>query len=117
MILKLLPILLLSSCALNKPIAPVEVITVTKPAAAYHPPLPSKITTLPLEWAVLTPGTMRQYLDDLEAGNAPTNAYYALTTKGYEHLSANMAEIKRYIQNLLSINEYYRDDEDEVESK
>lgn len=103
----------------GKTVAPVEVITITKPTAVYHPPLPSKISTLPVEWAVLTPSTMQQYLDDLGAGNAPTKAYYALTTKGYEHLSSNMAEIKRYIQNLLSINEYYRNlgAEDEVDSK
>ncbi|MGI9313057.1 MAG: hypothetical protein ACR2PN_00005, partial [Luminiphilus sp.] len=51
---------------------------------------------------------MQEYLDDLEAGNAPTNAYYGLSTKGYENLSSNMAEIKRYIRQVLNIVEYYK---------
>ena len=35
----------------------VEVVTITKPAAVYHPPLPNKINTKPVEWKVLTPET------------------------------------------------------------
>lgn len=114
MIWKLLPILLLSGCGLlsRAPYVPetkqVEVVTVTQPAAVYHPVMPNAIATLPVEWKVLTPQTMQEYLDDLEAGNAPTNAYYGLSTKGYENLSSNMAEIKRYIRQVLNIVEYYK---------
>jgi len=113
MILRLLPILLLSGCSWlgGKPYVPetkkVEVVTVVKEAAQYHPPLPNAISTLPVEWSVLTPATMQEYLDDLNEGNAPTNAYYGLTTKGYENLSSNMAEVKRYIRQVLSIISYY----------
>tara|TARA_R100001163_G_C4896552_1_gene87056 strand:- start:32 stop:280 length:249 start_codon:yes stop_codon:yes gene_type:complete len=70
--------------------------------------MPNAIATVPVEWKVLTPQTMQEYLDDLEAGNAPTNAYYGLSTKGYENLSSNMAEIKRYIRQVLNIVEYYK---------
>ena len=52
---------------------------------------------------------MQEYLDDLEQGNAPTNAFYGLTTKGYENLSANMADVIRYIRQLISIVHYYKD--------
>ena len=59
---------------------------------------------------------MEQYLKDLEEGNAPKQAYYALTTKEYENLSMNMAEFKRYLKNILAINKYYRDlDKDDAE--
>ena len=114
MIWKLLPILLLSGCGLlgREPYVPetkkVEVVTVTQPAAVYHPAPPNAISTLPVEWKVLTPETMQEYLDDLNEGNAPTNAYYGLSTKGYENLSANMAEVKRYIRQVLSIVQYYK---------
>ena len=60
---------------------------------------------------------MQEYLDDLEDGNAPTNAWYSLTTKGYENLSTNMAEVKRYLRQVLSILKYYRElDDQETET-
>ena len=123
MIWKLLPILLLSGCGLigREPYVPetkpVEVVTVIKPAAVYHPALPNAISTLPVEWKVLTPQTMQEYLDDLEEGNAPTNAYYGLSTKGYENLSTNMAEVKRYIRQVLSIVQYYKNLDEELDDE
>ena len=105
---------LLSGCSLldsrftPPEVKPVEIITVEKSAPIYHPPLPNQITAMPVEWKVLTPDTMGEYLSDLEKGEAPSQAFYGLTNKGYENLSNNIAEIKRYIRQLLSINEYYR---------
>jgi len=52
---------------------------------------------------------MSEYLQDLNDGNAPVNAYYGVSPKGYENLSSNMAELKRYIRQVLSIIEYYKD--------
>ena len=115
--LRILLILLLATCngcALlgNDPyvpeVKPVEVVTITKPAAVYHPPLPNKVNTKPVEWTVLTPAIMSQYLTDLEKGEAPTNVYYGISPTGYENLSVNMAELKRYIRQVLSIVDYYQ---------
>ena len=117
MSLRLLPALLLitcSGCALlgNDPyvpeVKPVEVVTITKPAAVYHPPLPNKVNTKPVEWTVLTPAIMSEYLTDLEKGEAPTNVYYGISPTGYENLSVNMSELKRYIRQVLSIVDYYQ---------
>lgn len=122
--LLLLPTLIsLTSCALVRPepvpdVRQVEVVTVEKPAPVYHPPLPNQIAPLPVEWRVLTPETMQVYLDDLNAGKAPVDAYYGLTPKGYENLSTNIAEIRRYIRQTISIIEYYRGlDKDERQAK
>ena len=103
----------LTSCALVRPEAvpqvnPVKIVTIEKPAPVYHHPLPNQISPLPVEWRVLTPATMQQYLDDLKVGNAPVDAYYGLTPKAYENLSTNIAEIKRYIRQSISIIDYYR---------
>jgi len=123
---KLLPLLLvLSGCSLlpsrtdSPKVQTVEVATVAKPPPRYHPPLPNAVATLPVEWTVLTPETMSEYLEDLREGNAPTNAFYGLTTKGYENLSQNMSEVTRYIRQVLSIIEYYRrvDQEQEEENE
>ena len=115
--LRILLILLLATCngcALlgNDPyvpeVKPVEVVTITKPAAVYHPPLPNKVNTKPVEWTVLTPAIMSEYLTDLEKGEAHTNVYYGISPTGYENLSVNMAELKRYIRQVLSIVDYYQ---------
>jgi hypothetical protein len=90
-------------------VRPVEVVTIEKPAPMYHPPLPMAIRTVPVEWKILTPDTMEEYIEDLKAGEAPVNAWYSLTTKGYENLSNNMSQIHRYIQQTLSIIRYYRE--------
>ena len=60
-------------------------------------------------------GSRNMMETDLEEGNAPTNAWYSLTTKGYETLSYNMAEIKRYIRQVLSIIDYYRESDNKEE--
>ena len=87
---------------------PVEVITIEKPAPVYHPPLPEQITFLPVEWKILTPALMEQYIADLKAGEAPVNVWYGLPTKGYENLSSNLADTKRYLRQILSIVDYYK---------
>ena len=45
-------------------------------------------------------------LEDLEAGEASVSAYYGLTTQGYEKLSSNIADLKRYLSQLKSIVKY-----------
>ena len=122
-ILLFLTLLLVSGCSILgsgrdiPEVKPVEVVTVVKKAPTYHPPLPNQIDPVPVEWTVLNPELMQEYLDDLNEGNAPTNAWYALTTKGYENLSTNMAEVKRYLRQVLSILKYYRElDDQETET-
>ena len=88
-----------------------------KEAPMYHPPLPNAITFLPVEWKILTPETMEEYLKDLEEGNAPANAWHSLTSKGYENLSGNIADIKRYIRQTLSIVKYYRELDDKKQEE
>ena len=122
-ILTFLVLLLVSGCSILgskrdiPEVKPVEVVTVVKKAPTYHPPLPNEIDPVPVEWTVLNPELMQEYLDDLNEGNAPTNVWYALTTKGYENLSTNMADVKRYLRQVLSILKYYKElDEKEPET-
>ena len=122
----LLPILLilLNGCSLlggsrfePPEVKPIEVVTIEKPAPMYHPPLPAEIVGVPVEWKILPPTTMEEYLEDLKQGEAPVTAWYSLTTKGYENLSTNMAEIKRYLRQVLSIVAYYRELEGEEDDE
>jgi len=90
-------------------VAPVEVITITEPAPMYHPPLPEGVNPAEIEWIVLNPGVMRQYIEDYDEGNAPAVAYYSLTAQAYENLANNLADIRRYIRQTLNIVQYYRE--------
>ena len=113
-------ILILSTgCSLMPTTKPIEVVTVAEPAPLYHPPLPLEVQLVDIQWRVLTPEIMDEYLAALEEGSAPPQAYYALTTQGYENLSMNTAEQKRYIKDVLAIIKYYRslDDKDEEDEK
>ena len=89
----------------------VEILTVQEPAPIYHPPLPEVLSPSEIKWKVLNPETMRTYIEDYDKGDAPAVAYYSLTSQGYENLSNNIADIKRYIRQSLTIIKYYRDND------
>tara|TARA_R110000823_G_scaffold5409_3_gene21352 strand:+ start:224 stop:553 length:330 start_codon:yes stop_codon:yes gene_type:complete len=92
-------------------VAPVEVVTITVPAPMYHPPLPEGLTPAEIEWIILNPSIMREYIENYDAGNAPAVAYYGLTAQAYENLANNLADIRRYIRQNLNIIQYYRDND------
>ena len=95
---------------------PVEVVTIAEPMPMYHPPLPMEVQLVDIDWEILTPELMQEYLNQIDNGSSPETAYYSLTSKDYENLSMNMAEVKRYIRDTLSIVEFYREYDDEKNS-
>jgi len=95
---------------------PVEVVTVARTAPIYHPPLPEPIESATVEWRILSPDIMQQYLQNLEAGEEPRIAYYGLTSQGYENLSMTMGEVTRYLEQILHIVGYYKELDDEEEA-
>ena len=102
--------LLASGCSLmRQAVKPIEVVNIEERPPMFHPPLPMEMQMMEFDWEVLTPEIMQEYLTLVEEGKAPRQAYYALTTKDYENISNNMAEIKRYTRDILAIVEYYRD--------
>lgn len=105
-------IVFVSGCSLfggTKPADPVKVENRVRPIPVFHPPLPEGVTWQEVKWKVLTPETMREYLNDLENGEAPVLAFYALTPEGYRALSENVADIQRYIQQSNALLVYYRE--------
>ncbi len=96
------------SCASLPRAEPIDVRTIAERPPMYHPPLPVELQLLAVKFEVLTPSIMEEYLALIKAKNEPERPYYALTTQQYENLSNNMAELKRYLNNILLIVEYYR---------
>ena len=112
-------LLTLSACSMfqfgGAKTKPVEVVNIEERPPMFHPPLPMEMQMVNFDWEILTPDIMKEYLQLIEEGKAPKQAYYALTTKDYENISNNMAEIKRYTRDILAIVEYYRSLDDEEE--
>ena len=112
-------LLTLSACSMfqfgGAKTKPVEVVNIEERPPMFHPPLPMEMQMVNFDWEILTPDIMKEYLQLIEEGKAPKQAYYALTTKDYENISNNMAEIKRYTRDILAILEYYRSLDDEEE--
>tara|TARA_R110002033_G_scaffold83068_1_gene133988 strand:+ start:216 stop:509 length:294 start_codon:yes stop_codon:yes gene_type:complete len=92
-----------------QPVKPVEVKTIAERPPMYHPPLPMEMQLTDVRFEVLTPDLMREYLTLVEQGKAPAKPFYTLTTKQYENLAINMAEIKRYTSNIITVVKFYRD--------
>ena len=98
-----------SSCSMmGDRVKPVSVTTIAKQQPMYHPPLPMEVQMDPVDWEILTPDSMKLYLDNLEKGEAPKRAFYTLSSKEYEHLSMDMADITRYITEILGIVKFHR---------
>jgi hypothetical protein len=102
-------ILIISGCSLMQPVKPVQVKTIAERPPMYHPPLPYPMSLSEVDWEVVTPELMEEYLKNLEKGEAPRRAYYSLSGKEYENLSMDMAEVTRYIKDVLSIIKFYRE--------
>ena len=99
---------LMASCSmLQQQVKPVQVKTIAERSQIYHPPLPYPMSLSDVDWEVYTPELMREYLKNLEEGNAPQRAFYTLSSREYENLSMDMAEITRYTKDILSIIKYY----------
>ncbi len=88
---------------------PVVIETRISGIPVFHPPLPDPITLQDFKWKVLTPKIMREYIKDLDEGNAPIVVWYGLTPKGYEILSDDIAILKRLINEQRAIIMYYRE--------
>ena len=104
-----LAVILASCSTFQQAVKPVQVKTIAERPPIYHPPLPYPMSLTDVDWEVLTPTTMQEYLDNLETGNAPPRAFYSLSAREYENLSMDMAEITRYTKDILSIIKYYRE--------
>ena len=110
--------LIVSGCAMIQPKAkPVSVTTIAKQQPMYHPPLPMEVQMDPVDWEILTPDSIQLYLDNLKKGEAPRRAFYSLSSKEYENLSMDIADITRYITEVLGIIRFYRDYDKEEEEE
>jgi hypothetical protein len=86
----------------------------TQPASTVAPqleiaaPVPQQINALPVEWRVLNKTELKKLVAELDANQDPNYSVFVLTPKGFENLSLNMQEMKRYIQEQKEAIKFYK---------
>lgn len=112
-ILILFALIFLSGCSSTKPL---EIFTKAEEKTPLALSDPDPIQTVPFRWVVITEDNAAEIFAKLkEEGVDPV--LFGLTDKGYEALSLNMAEIRRYIILQKEILKQYRDYYENVQKK
>ena len=77
---------------------------------AFVPPPLTAAKQSPVNWIVLNKGNAAEKIAELEKSDGVV-AVFALTPRGYENLSINVAELRRYIQQqnaiIAAMRQYY----------
>lgn len=110
----IIPLILISSCSLTggKRIPnPVEITTAPIEIEIYHPPLPKAIQLERPDWYVVSDQNIDEFMEKLAKiqGEEEIPTFFALSPQGYEKMSGNLQEMRRYILEQKEIIVYYKD--------
>lgn len=104
---------LLTGCTWwTKPQIPPEpqIVTVVKkePLRIYQPPVPAEIDLLDVNWFIITEENLEQRIEEIEKMLGGEFVIFALVPDGYEKMSENLQEIRRYMRQQTELIVYYR---------
>ena len=72
-----------------------------------HPPIPDQLQMREVKWTVFNRAKIEKLLADYPDQEI---VLFALSAKGYENLSLNMAEVIRYLKEQKGVIIYYREE-------
>ena len=108
----LILVLLISSCSMGgrRATNPVEIITEPIQIEIYHPPLPKAIQLERPDWYVVSEKNIDEFIEKLSKiqGFEGVPTFFALSPQGYEKMSGNLQEMRRYILEQKEIIVYYK---------
>ena len=103
------PILFLAACGNQQRVVTAPVIHERAP---FTTPTLVPARQLPFEWSVITRENAQNKLRELEARSGSATVF-ALSPQGYQNLSLNIAELRRYIEQqnsvIAAMREYYEE--------
>jgi len=102
-IIPLLAIILLTSGCFGSKIVDVKATPVER--TIIHPNVPDQLSMRRVEWTVFNREKLEKLLADYPDQEI---VLFALSAKGYENLSLNMAEVIRYLKEQKNVIIYYR---------
>jgi len=103
-------ILLSSSCSLLNRQPEEKIVTVTKIIQPIIPVVerPKQLDLSDVDWYVVTERNMEEFLGKFEKDNGDI-VFMAISVRGYENISLNLADLRRYILQQKEIIIYYED--------
>ena len=103
-------ILLSSSCSLLNRQPEEKIVTVTKIIQPIIPiaERPKQLDLSDVDWYVVTERNMEEFLEKFEKDNGDI-VFMAISVRGYENISLNLADLRRYILQQKEIIVYYED--------
>lgn len=98
-------LLLLSNC--GRTLEP-EIITQTEYLTRTIPPQPrpKPVVLNDVKWYVVTEDNLQEFIDTFQKENGPV-AFMAVSVKGYENISLNVQELRRFILQQNAVIVYY----------
>ena len=96
--------LLLSGCAATKPKIIDSPILIDRPELILPKVQPANQTSM--EWVIITASNAEEKLEMLKSKE--NVVYFALTAQGYQNLSMNVAELRRYIEQQNAVIAAYQ---------
>ena len=94
-----------------------QIITVVEkvPLRIYQPPLPASIDLLDVNFFVITEENYEEKKAEVEKILDGNFVVFALTPDGYEKMSENFQEVRRYVMQQKELIIYYRNATSETE--
>ena len=94
-----------------------QIVTVTEkvPLRIFQPPLPSEIDLLDVTFFVITEENYEEKKQEVEKILDGNFVVFALTPDGYEKMSENFQEVRRYVMQQKELILYYREATTETE--
>lgn len=102
-ILVLLSMLVIAGCGMKD----VDIKATPVQPVVIHPPIPDQLQMRGVEWTVFNREKIEKLLTDYPNQEI---VLFALSAKGYENLSLNMAEVIRYLKEQKGVIIYYREE-------
>jgi uncharacterized lipoprotein YajG len=96
--------LLLTGCASTKPKIIEAPVLVDRPELIL--PKVQPVNQASMEWVIITASNAEEKLEMLKSKDNVT--YFALTPQGYQNLSMNVAELRRYIEQQNAVIAAYQ---------
>lgn len=96
--------LLLGGCSSTRPKIIDKPVIVERPELIL--PKVQPVGQAPMEWVIITASNAEEKLEMLKSKDNVT--YFALTPQGYQNLSMNVAELRRYIEQQNAVIAAYQ---------
>ncbi len=98
-ILLALPLLILAACESTPTVVTRPIIHERAP---FVPPTIAPAQQLPINWVVITRENSQDRFQELQTRSG-SSTVFALTPQGYQNLSVNVAELRRFIEQQNSV--------------